>query len=299
MHGILTVIIPVYKVEATLDRCIESVVGQTYKQLEILLVDDGSPDKCPMMCEQWAKKDGRIKVIHKPNGGLSSARNAGLDAAQGEYITFVDSDDFIDKTTFSSVIELFDDKTDIVEYPIFRFYGSGKQEILTFENKTYDSKEEYWFSGQAYTHSYACNKIYRKDIFKYVRFPIGKNFEDMYTMPLLIQKARRIATVNTGLYYYCYNPKGITATADGDALRQLLNAHVGRFAPITDETYYLHVLNIQLDVAAATGDKPTLNALHINNVWNKGFKNGIKLSLLNIVGLERLCKIWELKKFMK
>lgn len=293
MH-ILTVIIPVYKVETTLDRCVESIVGQTYKQMEIVLVDDGSPDRCPLMCEQWAAKDPRIRVIHKANGGLSSARNAGLDVAQGEFITFVDSDDFVDKDTYSSVLELFDEQTDMVEFPVYKFYGSKRQELLSFNHKSYANKDDYWFNGHAYAHSYACNKIYRREVFKDVCFPVGKLFEDMYTLPLILNKTRTIVTTSTGLYYYCDNPKGITATANGESLKQLLEAHVSRFAPITDDTYYLHVLNIQLDVAARTGDKPVLNALHINNVWKQGFKNGLKLSLLNFIGLKNLCRIYRL-----
>ena len=93
---LITIIIPVYKVEDYLDKCVESVVNQTYKNLEIILVDDGSPDNCPKMCDDWAKKDKRIKVIHKENGGLSDARNKGIDIAKGEFITFIDSDDYVE-----------------------------------------------------------------------------------------------------------------------------------------------------------------------------------------------------------
>lgn len=92
---LISIIVPVYKVEKYLDKCVESIVEQTYKNLEIILVDDGSPDNCPAMCDEWAKKDSRIKVIHKKNGGLSSARNAGLDGCTGDYIYFLDSDDYI------------------------------------------------------------------------------------------------------------------------------------------------------------------------------------------------------------
>lgn len=92
-YGKVSVIVPVYKVEKYLDRCVQSIVDQTYKNLEILLVDDGSPDSCPARCDAWAVKDDRILVIHKDNGGLSSARNAGLDIAKGTFVTFVDSDD--------------------------------------------------------------------------------------------------------------------------------------------------------------------------------------------------------------
>ena len=97
MSKMITLIIPIYNVEAYLDECIQSVVGQTYENLEIILVDDGSEDKCPEMCDEWAKKDDRITVIHQENKGLSAARNAGIDIARGEYVYFVDSDNYIDK----------------------------------------------------------------------------------------------------------------------------------------------------------------------------------------------------------
>ena len=95
LNSLVSVIVPIYKVEDYLDECVKSILGQTYKKIEIILVDDGSPDHCPQKCDEWAKKDLRIRVVHKQNGGLSSARNAGLDVAKGEYIAFVDSDDFI------------------------------------------------------------------------------------------------------------------------------------------------------------------------------------------------------------
>ncbi|MBR1540013.1 MAG: glycosyltransferase [Clostridia bacterium] len=94
---LISIIVPVYKVEKYLDKCINSIVSQTYKNLEVILVDDGSPDSCGKMCDEWTQKDTRIKVIHKENGGLSDARNFGLDCAKGKYIQFVDSDDYIEK----------------------------------------------------------------------------------------------------------------------------------------------------------------------------------------------------------
>lgn len=96
MKEYVSIVVPVYKVEQYLDRCVNSIICQTYKKLEIILVDDGSPDECPKMCEKWAKKDSRVKVIHKKNGGLSDARNKGIDIATGEYLLFVDSDDYLE-----------------------------------------------------------------------------------------------------------------------------------------------------------------------------------------------------------
>lgn len=92
---LISVIVPIYNVESYLNRCVESIVNQTYQNLEIILVDDGSPDNCPQICDDWARKDSRIKVIHKENGGLSDARNAGMNIATGEYISFIDSDDYV------------------------------------------------------------------------------------------------------------------------------------------------------------------------------------------------------------
>ena len=99
-------IVPVYKVEKYLDRCVESIVNQTYRDFELILVDDGSPDNCPAMCDEWAQKDERIRVVHKKNGGLSSARNAGMDVMQGEYVCFVDSDDWIELDTLEVLMDL-------------------------------------------------------------------------------------------------------------------------------------------------------------------------------------------------
>ena len=113
----LSIIIPVYRVEATLNRCVESVTNQSFDDFEVILVDDGSPDKCPQMCDEWAQKDPRITVIHQTNAGLSAARNAGIDRAQGDYLTFVDSDDFIGTETLGEVVEQLDDN-DILEYPV-------------------------------------------------------------------------------------------------------------------------------------------------------------------------------------
>ena len=164
----LTIIIPVYNVEATLERCIESVVHQDFNDYELILVDDGSPDSSPAICDKWAVKDQRIHVIHKENGGLSDARNAGLDIAQGDYITFIDSDDFIDPHTYTPLMSYLADhpETDILEYPAVLFYNSEKQEDLRFPNQTvYHDMEDYWYHEKAYEHSYAWNKLYRKSLF--------------------------------------------------------------------------------------------------------------------------------------
>ena len=122
----LSIVIPVYRVERTLDRCVESVISQSFRDIQVILVDDGSPDDCPQMCDEWAERDPRIEVIHKRNGGLSDARNYGIYQATGEYITFVDSDDNLSYDhTLAQLMDLLDQhpEYDILEYPVIEHEG--------------------------------------------------------------------------------------------------------------------------------------------------------------------------------
>ena len=288
----LSVIIPVYRVEATLSRCVESIVDQTFSDMEIILVDDGSPDGCPAMCDDWASKDERIRVIHKANGGLSDARNAGLNVAQGAFVTFVDSDDFLDRDTYAQVMEQAEDN-DITEFPLFRHYGSKWQQEIRFGSRIYESAEDYWLQGRAYEHSYAWNKVYRRRLFDDVRFPKGKVFEDVFTLPRLLDNARKIATLDCGMYYYCYNGQGITATAQGEQLEMLLKAHEEVMKRWADDRYYLHVVNIQNDVCELKNDSSTsLPRRHVNPM-GKGLTAAqrLKALALNTLGIERTCKL--------
>ena len=292
----LSIIIPVYRVEATLNRCVESVLNQNLDDFEVILVDDGSPDKCPQMCDDWAEKNANIRVVHKPNGGLSDARNAGVEKAQGDYITFVDSDDYIAADTYQPLLATLALKTDvdIIEFPIYEHFGSKKQNLLKFAaEKEYTDMDDYWYSAQAYKHTYACNKIYRRELFDDVRFPVGIAFEDANTLPLLLKKARKVMTTDTGLYYYCYNPSGITATADGEALSKLLQAHLAVINSSTRrdavfQQYFMHVLNIQMDVFELTGQPILLENRKVNISVLKG-KQKIKGFVLNLLGIRHLC----------
>ena len=284
----LSVIIPVYRVEATLDRCVESVLGQHVDDMEIWLVDDGSPDHCPQKCDEWAKRDSRIHVIHQANGGLSDARNTGIDAAQGDYLTFVDSDDYIADNTYRPLLQQLDD-ADILEYAV--------ADRLQPANRCYTDMNEYWLQGQAYLHTYAWNKIYKRSMFDEVRFPKGKVFEDVYTLPLLLKKAQKVKTCSTGYYHYCYNPTGITANADGRQLEMLLDAHLTNGMPM-DDAYYLHLLNIQIDVWERLGGTIKLPPRKLNPQVFKG-SNKLKAIALNKIGINKLCKITKLLHHVK
>ena len=284
----LSIIIPVYRVEATLDRCIESVLNQNLDDFEVILVDDGSPDNCPKMCDEWAEKDARIRVIHQTNKGLSDARNAGIDIAQGEYITFVDSDDYIAENTYVPLMQMLesDSTIDMIEYPTRDF---------DFNPPTvYTSMDDYWYLGQAYLHTYAWNKIYRSPLFNNIRFPQGVVFEDANTLPLILNEVHKVVTTHQGFYHYTANPEGITHKADGKALDMLLKPHaeIIRNSTRNDaafQQYYMHVLNIQMDVFELTVNAPILpqRSINIGNV--RGILK-LKALLLNLLGIKTLCK---------
>ena len=287
----LSVIIPIYCAEDTLDRCVSSIVAQTMVELEIILVDDGSTDSCPHRCDEWARRDSRIHVIHKPNGGLSDARNVGIEASTGEYITFADSDDYIDTDTFQKLIAILElhPEYDILEYPACIYEGGNREHMLTFDNKDYQDIYDYWYSTSAYLHTYAWNKLYKRTLFDHISFPKGKIFEDVYTYPLLLSSSQRIATTSQGLYHYCENPRGITSTADGAAWRMLLDAHMRiignpQFLPVTEE-YFAHLINIQLYTSELNGDKPRLPRISFCQVRTP------KTILYNILGINILCKL--------
>lgn len=217
MHRKVSVIIPVYKVEKYLKRCIESVVNQSYKNIEIILVNDGSPDKCGEICDAYAKIDSRIKVIHKENGGLSSARNAGLDIASGEYIMFVDSDDWIEEDSLEKLDKYMDMSYDIINFK-FRF-AKGKTKNIELNDKLKDSYEcdllsyiDKLFLGEL--DFFIWNKLYKKNLFDKVRFPEGRNYEDLATIYKLYFKAKNIIVTDYTLYYYWLgNSNSITSNS--------------------------------------------------------------------------------------
>lgn len=169
----ISVIVPVYKTEGILDRCVESIVGQTYKNLEIILVDDGSPDNCPAMCDEWAEKDSRIRVIHKENGGVSSARNAALDIATGDYIGFVDSDDWIEPEMYSSLIQKISESGKniaLCSYYAVEISGERYECRCVVDKEVLDKDDYFRFIVLGGDGGYIWNRLYDADILKEVRF---------------------------------------------------------------------------------------------------------------------------------
>lgn len=214
MGDLISVIIPIYKVEEYLDACIASVVGQTHKNLEIILVDDGSPDNCPAMCDAWTRRDDRIRVIHKPNGGLSDARNAGIDIATGEYIAFVDSDDYIRSGMLQKLYAaLCRTEADISACGILTCEGEN-QTAWGCHDLTGTPKQilAMLYSDTAYPVS-AWNKLYRRSCWETLRFPVGKTCEDAFTTYQLVHNAKRIVMIPEALYCYRIRPGSIMTSA--------------------------------------------------------------------------------------
>ncbi len=217
--SLLSVVIPVFKVESYLQECVDSVLSQTYTDIEVILVDDGSPDSCPDICDDYALSDHRVRVIHQTNQGLSAARNAGIEAAQGEFIAFVDSDDYVSPNYFQVAMELLNkiSDLDIAEMPmISRFntketvrYAAATTTIIRGQENLWSE----WFARQGYLHAYSQLKVARRQVFESVRFPLGKTFEDLHVIPQLMKQCRAIAYVAhpTANYFYRWRNESITA----------------------------------------------------------------------------------------
>lgn len=219
----ISVIIPIYKVEQYIDECVESIIKQTYKNLEIILVDDGSPDGCPQMCDEWARKDERIRVVHKKNGGLSSARNAGLDVATGEYISFVDSDDFIALDALQNLYDRFleSEGIGIVSGMIYRYQDGKtcnfKQDWILKDEKIISAKD-FLLEAMSQKTSYTVwNKLYKREILNGVRFRVGRNNEDTLFMYDLGKRMRgmdvSMVEIPKYVYYYRYREDSICTTS--------------------------------------------------------------------------------------
>lgn len=317
----LSIIIPVYQTQDTIDRCIESILQQSFTDYEIILVDDGSDYECSQLCDKYPQKDRRITTIHKENGGLSDARNTGIKHSKGEYITFIDSDDAIQNDTLQALMDEINKypETDVLEYPIMERIGHPhKEQLLAFTPRNYNNCWEYWLNEQAYLHTYACNKIFRRCLFKNVSFPKGKTFEDVQTIPFLIgliptegtfQQKIKIRVTNKGCYLYYWNNKGITASAKYE---DLLSLYIGQsmalihtFKTIGNREdimqkyqlsiniYLTQILNVLLDLFEISGKYENCAPLikYTKLINNKGLINSLKLKLLLIIGYKRLCKL--------
>lgn len=206
--ALISVIVPVYNMSPWLDRCVESIVNQTWRALEIILVDDGSTDKSGSMCDAWAEKDSRIRVIHKRNGGLSDARNVGLDIARGNYISFIDSDDWADLTMLEVLYNAIqEDKADMAVCHRYMAYDkvnvapafSGKHYVLSREQ----ALECVIRDRPIVVSAYRCwAKLFKRDVWNDLRFPKGKQREDKFIRCQTYARCKRISVLDRPLFYY-------------------------------------------------------------------------------------------------
>lgn len=214
MNPDVSIIVPVYNVEQYVSRCIDSILKQSLTNIEIILVNDGSTDASGSICDNYANLDNRIKIIHKKNGGLSDARNAGLDIARGKYIAFVDSDDYIHKDMYNILLNVMtENNCDVAE--------SGYKEVFDKD----DINDDDQYSGQKRIYNkqdavistimdhncrnYVWNKLYKRELWDDIRFPFGKIFEDVSTTYLVIDRCSKIVKIDMALYYYYQRPDSI------------------------------------------------------------------------------------------
>lgn len=240
----ISIIVPVYRVENYLVQCVESIRNQTLQDIEIILVDDGSPDNCGRICDQYAEKDPRIKVIHKKNGGLSSARNAGLKIASGEYIGFVDSDDYVSPVMFENLYHAcVDNHVYLSACNYFYVFDDDVQKETESGQISVMDREQFFkkiLTENGRIEMVAWNKLYHKSVFDGLEkpFPEGKLFEDLGSMYKFVFAVDQVAYLDQGLYYYRrLRPGAITAAkfssheADRIEMGNRMTSHVKKVAP--------------------------------------------------------------------
>lgn len=248
---LVTVIVPIFNVEKYLEKCIDSIRQQTYRNLEIILVNDGSQDNSGSICDRYANLDNRIRVIHKKNGGLSDARNSGIKAANGDYISFIDSDDYIEKETYDILINSI--KSNNADMAIC---GRWIEEELCRRELYTESKEIVMDSTEALKLYFkrrkmdasACDKLFKKELLKDMYFPVGKIHEDIFVMDKIIMKCKKIVHVGKPLYHYVNRKGSITKTSFTEKNLDYIDAHRMAFDRfINNKTLKKYVLSYYFD----------------------------------------------------
>lgn len=219
MDDKISIIVPVYNVKNYLEKCVNSIIKQTYSNLEIFLIDDGSTDGSGTLCNQFSQIDSRIKIIHKNNGGLSSARNVAIDKITGRYVTFVDSDDYVDEEYIEKLYKLIQKYNAQIAVCGEKRFTLKKNGIVQFQDSPYAKLENdklmsaeegiETFLNQYYYDASAWGKLYLSSLFSNVRYPEGKNYEDIGTTYKLFIKSSNIAFSSKPLYFYMQRPKSI------------------------------------------------------------------------------------------
>ena len=248
---LISVIVPVYNVAKYMDRCMKTVCGQTYKNLEILVIDDGSTDGSSALCDKWAAADSRIRLIRQPNQGLSAARNTALDVATGEWIAFVDSDDWIERDMYEGLCRVaVENDADIVACGHIREY-SKKSKVRSVSDivKTVTPDEALKMVVEdRRLQKHVWSKIYRRRLFNEVRFPVGEIYEDIAVSHLLLHQANRVVLVDKSYYHYrirrdsLSRVPSINADKESQYFRQITRQsdYVMKNVKWKDAGFYLH-----------------------------------------------------------
>lgn len=213
---LISIIVPIYNVKDYIDRCISSIVNQTYHNLEIIVIDDGSYDGSAEVCEVWGKMDKRIRVFHKENGGLSSARNLGLEKARGEFIGFVDSDDYIKEDMYEDLLSAMEEGVDITCCGTAVIYPSDQKRRSEYYDRT--SVKRLFSNNEAVSALLlksclsfsSCNKLFRKKLFEQIIYPVGRTSEDLPVIYELVKRSRSVINIGKTKYYYCYREGSIS-----------------------------------------------------------------------------------------
>ena len=312
----LSIIVPVYKARDYLSRCLESILEQTFSDYELILVDDGCPEGCGVICDIYAQNYPQVRVIHQPNGGLSAARNAGIALATGDYITFVDSDDALLPNTYAENMRILmaEPEIDILEYPIHEHIGSPLSKHLTFVPRKVKGNEVFrdWVSHKGYDHAYACNKIYRRHLFHTLRYPEGENFEDIFLIPQLYECCQCAYYSNVGEYLYYDHAGSISNTSSFEANTLLLRNRVRLYQMVKKhhgmlvDSYYIliQVVDSLTDVCKFKGQgeaiylqtQKTLDGAKLPLtallVMNLPIKRKLKFLIASIAGINAHCRLF-------
>lgn len=279
---LVSMIIPVYGVEAYIVECLESVLNQTYSNLEVILIDDESPDNCPQICDEFAKKDTRIKVIHQKNGGAANARNHGLDIASGEYICFIDSDDKIENDYVERLLDnVREQNADIAVCAFKQWYQNKLEDYTEKEKKIYSGKDYIRKFLLDWTCGLIWNKIFHKKTLKGVRFEEGHKIDDEFFTYQAVLRAEKVAVFDETLYWYRMRKSGVMLSGKEyktqmlkDRLEYMTKRYenvIGRYPDIKSEYLYNLTDNLIRFTREANGEADLIN--NVNKVkkkyWNQ------------------------------
>lgn len=323
---LISVIVPIYKVEIYLENCIKSIVNQTYENLQIILVEDGSPDRCGNICDKYEQLDSRIIVIHKENGGVSDARNTGLDASTGKYIIFIDSDDYIHPQMIQvlmSNLKQYDTDISICSYKLVKDMNSINNE---YSNHTviYNNVEALsnMYNDLYITTVVAWNKVYKRSLFEGIQFPKGKVHEDEFTIYKLLYKANKIVYTDAVLYYYLQRNTSIMGqkliSNDFDAIQaqeevfnfmyakeesELINKALNRYLSYMIDLYFRIIKNPVLGRELAKKVKSQYYTCYQEYIGITNFSFIKRFKFKSFMINDMLCKliiiIMRLRHFMK